>query len=177
MHYRLAHVTGFLPQDVIGNAVFDYFTDDDQSQLRDLLLMTMKTEEKIVSPMLSLKTVKSSSIAVRVVLSSFRNPLTGDFEHTLLDITVMPSDATFTSNPITMDCSHRNPANEDPVSPHTQYSSATSFSNSAALFSGSNDGDDEIQNETNRAMMMSLIGADGGLGGAVEASNISWPFS
>lgn len=171
-------MTGFLPQDVIGNTVFDYFHDDGDchNQLRDLLQMTTKTEEKIVSPLLSLKTTKSTSMAVRVVLSSFKNPLTGDLEHTLLDITVMPSHATYASAPLTMEFSNSEAPNEDPCSPYTQHSSVTSASQSGVMFSGSNDGE-EMQGETNRAMMMSLMGADGGLGEPTDGNNLSWPYS
>lgn len=164
-------MTGFLPQEVIGCPVFEFFAEDDTNQLRELLRMTTKTDEKIVSPILNIQTVNHSPISVRVVLSVFKNPLTSELEHTLLDITAV---ASFTKSTATPSMDAGGPCKVSPApTAHETESIADSSTNSRA---GSYEGEEDLRTEASRAVLMNFLGQDGGLGNQ-DGGNLGWPFS
>lgn len=174
-------MTGYLPQEVIGNKVYEMFKEEDISQLKELIRMTSKTNEKIVSSILRLRTINPQYICVRAVISSFRNPFTSELEHYLLDVTVVSSFTTAAAPPLFMDTDL--PVSDRPgtaasssrmedMRTHT-YTYSTHSPQSDSLVSGS-DGDDELNNEASKAIIMSLLEADGGLGGQLSGQNLSW---
>lgn len=169
--YRVTYVTGLLPQEVIGSPVFELFADDDTNQLRELLRMTTKTDEKIVSPILSIQTINQTPISVRVVLSVFKNPLTSELEHTLLDVTAVASYTKSTGTP-SMDSK---PFNEihSPDKPHE----SDSVCDSSVRSTSSYEVEEDLRAEASRAVMMNFLGHDGGLGDVDTGQNLGWPFT
>lgn len=158
----------------MGNSVFEFFISEDIPQLRELLTMTRKTSEKIVSPVLHMRQVNDEpSICVRVVLSSFKNPFTSELEHTLLDITAVPSArqaASLDLPPPSIPQSLHNA--EDAASKHTSQSGSYSCS----LLSHTSAEDEEATKEASMAIVMSVLEADGGLGGVMDERSLLGPF-
>lgn len=162
-------MTGFLPQDILGSAVFEYFKEDDSSHIRELLKLCSQTNEKLVSSLLKMRTVESGHICVRAVCSSFTNPFTSELEHILLNVTAIPSYTESTpylgSTPAPTD------QPREPTSPCTTRTDDSGQSRSRLM---SGEEEEEISLEASKAIMMSFLEADGGLGGQIENQNLSW---
>lgn len=172
-------MTGFLPQEMIGNKVYEMFKNDCIPQLKDLLKMTTKTNEKIVSSVLEMKTINLQCICVRVVLSSFKNPFTSELEHYLLDVTAVPSYTRASAPPAFMD--HESVPSgtvaSSPVEDRRTHTYSTHSPQSDSLISGSEGDIDDPNNDASQAIIMSILEADGGLGGQLSGQNLSWLVS
>jgi len=173
--FRVTYITGFFPQDLVGSSVFDLFANDDVNRLKDLLHMATRTHEKLFSPVLKIQTTENSSICVRIVISSFTNPFTSELEHIVLDTTAVPSYTKVESSFSTAAfISHMKLPKENSSDVSDGGSIHTDQTHSVSAM----DTDTDINNDTSKAIMMSLLDADGGLGHLDEDSeanpHLSW---
>lgn len=127
--------------------------------------MTTKTNEKLVSSVLGMRTVEFTHICVRVVFSSFTNPLTSELQHILMNVTAVPS---YTPS-------------EVPIIPKiskvgSRDSSVESSSVRADAAPVVSEPDTDLNNDTAKALIMSILGPDGGLGGSVDGASLPWIF-
>lgn len=172
MYFRVTYVTGFLPQEVIGSDVFELFMEDDLAQVRELLAMVSKTKEKLISPVLKIRTVDNCPLFVRIVFSSFINPLTSELEHILLDITAVTTSVQLSSpTPQPASSIIESAARHDDMA--MSHATQACGINSETFLSGS-EPDDDINDEASKAVIMSLLEADGGLGGSVLDEDLAW---
>lgn len=161
-------MTGFLPQEVVGSVVYDFFAEENHSRIQEMLEMCTRSPEKLVSPFLKIRTVENTTFNTRVVISSFHNPFTAELEHILLNVTAVASYINDDSDATPMDSS---PTEGGARNTASSPSTSSAYSDKAMSLS---DGDADDDTEASKAIIMSLLGADGGLGGQVAGDNLSW---
>lgn len=150
--------------------------------MKELIKMAAKTREKIVSSVMSLKTINAQFICVRVVLSSFINPFTSELEHYILDVTAVPSYTPASTPSRYSDSLPSRPetagsSRVEDYRTHTYTHTRSTRSPQSDSFISVSDGEDDLNNEASKAIIMSLLEADGGLGGQLSGQNLSWLVS
>ena len=162
--------------------MYEMFKDEDIPQMKELVKMASKTNEKIVSSVLSLKTINPQFICVRVVLSSFINPFTSELEHFILDVTALPSYTPASTPPRYTGSVSSRPGTAassrvEEHRTHTYTHTRSTRSPQSDSFISISDSEDDLNNEASKTIIMSILEADGGLGGQLSGQNLSWLVS
>jgi aryl hydrocarbon receptor nuclear translocator-like protein 1 len=85
-------VLGFLPQELLGTSMYEYFQHTDISKLADSHKVALQTTEKVTTPVYGFRTKHSGFINVQSEWKSFKNPWTKDVEFLIAKNNVILSD-------------------------------------------------------------------------------------
>lgn len=77
---RATLVLGFLPQELLGTSMYEYFNHKDIAALAESHKVALQSTEKVTTPVYGLKTKFNGFINVQSEWKSFKNPWTKDVE-------------------------------------------------------------------------------------------------
>ncbi|KAL3842167.1 hypothetical protein ACJMK2_020210 [Sinanodonta woodiana] len=83
-------VLGYLPQELIGTSVYEYYHQDDIVRLADIHRKVLNSKEKLETGVYKFKCKKGSFLHLRSVSFSFRNPWTKEVESIISTNYVVP---------------------------------------------------------------------------------------
>ncbi|XP_074659917.1 protein cycle-like [Tubulanus polymorphus] len=86
---RATAILGYLPQELIGTSVYEYYHLDDLTALANTHKQVLKSTESIESPIYRFKTKDKSFIKLRTKAFSFHNPWTKEIESVVATNTVI----------------------------------------------------------------------------------------
>jgi aryl hydrocarbon receptor nuclear translocator-like protein 1 len=89
---RATLVLGFLPQELLGTSMYEYFNHKDIAALAECHKVALQTTEKVTTPIYGLRTKNSGFINVQSEWKSFKNPWTKDVEFLIAKNNVILSD-------------------------------------------------------------------------------------
>lgn len=72
---------GFLPQELIGTSMYEYFHHDDVSTLADCHKGALQTPEKVSTGIYRFKTKTGDFVRLQSDWKSFKNPWTNELEY------------------------------------------------------------------------------------------------
>ncbi|KAL4225581.1 hypothetical protein ACF0H5_016269 [Mactra antiquata] len=85
-------VLGYLPQELIGTSVYEYYHQDDLTRMAEIHRKVLNTKEKVQTGVYRFKAKNGSFLPVRSTSFSFRNPWTKDVEYIVSTNSVVPND-------------------------------------------------------------------------------------
>lgn len=91
---RATLVLGFLPQELLGTSMYEYFNHKDIAALAESHKVALQTTEKVTTPVYGLRTKNNGFINVQSEWKSFKNPWTRDVEFLIAKNNVILSDIT-----------------------------------------------------------------------------------
>lgn len=80
MYNRATLVLGFLPQELLGTSMYEYYQHDDVSQMADAHRKAL-IHGKITTPIYRFKTKDKGFVRLQSEWKSFKNPWTKDVEY------------------------------------------------------------------------------------------------
>jgi aryl hydrocarbon receptor nuclear translocator-like protein 1 len=89
---RATLVLGFLPQELLGTSMYEYFNHKDIAALAECHKVALQSTEKVTTPVYGLRTKSSGFINVQSEWKSFKNPWTKDVEFLIAKNNVILSD-------------------------------------------------------------------------------------
>ncbi|KAG5675638.1 hypothetical protein PVAND_005526 [Polypedilum vanderplanki] len=89
---RATLVLGFLPQELLGTSMYEYFNHRDIAALADSHKVALTTTEKVTTPIYGMRTKDNGFINIQSEWKSFKNPWTRDIEFLIAKNNVIFSD-------------------------------------------------------------------------------------
>lgn len=89
---RATLVLGFLPQELLGTSMYEYFNHKDIAALAESHKVALQSLENVTTPVYGLRTKNSGFINVQSEWKSFKNPWTKDVEFLIAKNNVILSD-------------------------------------------------------------------------------------
>lgn len=89
---RATLVLGFLPQELLGTSMYEYFNHKDIAALAESHKVALQCTEKVTTPVYGLRTKHNGFINVQSEWKSFKNPWTKDVEFLIAKNNVILSD-------------------------------------------------------------------------------------
>ncbi|KAL7052368.1 hypothetical protein ACKWTF_004852 [Chironomus riparius] len=89
---RATLVLGFLPQELLGTSMYEYFNHRDIAALAESHKIALTTSEKVTTPIYGMRTKDNGFINVQSEWKSFKNPWTRDIEFLIAKNNVILSD-------------------------------------------------------------------------------------
>ncbi|XP_052799509.1 protein cycle-like isoform X2 [Mya arenaria] len=83
-------VLGYLPQELIGTSVYEYYHQDDLTRMAEVHRKVLNSKEKVLSGVYRFKAKNGSFLPIRSTSFSFRNPWTKEVEYIVSTNTYMP---------------------------------------------------------------------------------------
>lgn len=83
-------VLGYLPQELLGTSVYEYYHQDDITHLADIHRKVLNCKDKIQTGVYRFKSKRGSFLHVRSTCFSFRNPWTKEIEYIVSTNTIVP---------------------------------------------------------------------------------------
>ncbi|XP_069132362.1 protein cycle-like [Argopecten irradians] len=82
---------GYLPQELLGTSVYEYYHQDDVSEMAETHRKVLKSKEKVETSVYRFKIKDGSFIHLRSRIFSFHNPWTKEVEYIVSTNTIIPS--------------------------------------------------------------------------------------
>ena len=89
---RATLILGFLPQELLGTSMYEYFNHKDISKLAESHKVALQSTEKVTTPVYGLRSKYNGFINVQSEWKSFKNPWTKDVEFMIAKNNVILSD-------------------------------------------------------------------------------------
>lgn len=89
---RSTLVLGFLPQELLGTSIYEYYHPDDIPTLAETHKLSLLRSTVVKTPPYRLSTKSGSFVSLQSEWKSFRNPWTKDVEYLIAKNLVIPSD-------------------------------------------------------------------------------------
>lgn len=96
---RATLVLGFLPQELLGTSMYEYFNHKDIAALAESHKVALQSTEKVTTPVYGLRSKHNGFINVQSEWKSFKNPWTKDVEFLIAKNNVILSDFHGYDNP------------------------------------------------------------------------------
>lgn len=77
---RATLVLGFLPQELLGTSMYEYYQYEDIPALAEAHKLTLQSTEKVVTSVYRFRTKKNDFVCLRSVWKTFKNPWTKEIE-------------------------------------------------------------------------------------------------
>ncbi|XP_046492220.1 basic helix-loop-helix ARNT-like protein 1 isoform X2 [Neodiprion pinetum] len=90
---RVTLVLGFLPQELLGTNIYEYYHRDDISHLAESHKAALQTREKVTTQVYRFRSKEATFVRMQSELKSFRNPWTKDVESLIAKNSAIFSDA------------------------------------------------------------------------------------
>ncbi|XP_064601070.1 protein cycle-like [Liolophura sinensis] len=87
---RVTVILGYLPQELLGSSVYEYYYQDDIIPMADVHRKVLRCKEKVESGVFRFKTRDGSFLHLRSKSFSFHNPWTKEVEYIVCTNTVVP---------------------------------------------------------------------------------------
>lgn len=85
-------VLGYLPQELIGTSVYEYYHQDDLTRMAEIHRKVLDSKEKVQTGVYRFKSKKGSFLPVRSTCFTFRNPWTKEVEYIVSTNSVVPTE-------------------------------------------------------------------------------------
>lgn len=77
---RATLVLGFLPQELLGTSMYEYYQYEDIPALAEAHKSTLQSTEKVVTSIYRFRTKRNDFVCLRSVWKTFKNPWTKEIE-------------------------------------------------------------------------------------------------
>ncbi|XP_055701095.1 protein cycle isoform X2 [Phlebotomus papatasi] len=95
---RATIILGFLPQELLGTSMYEYYHHDDIPSLAESHKSALQISDKITTPIYRLRTKDGGFVRLQSEWKSFRNPWTKDVEYLIAKNSVILSDTKIDDN-------------------------------------------------------------------------------
>ncbi|XP_029639557.1 aryl hydrocarbon receptor nuclear translocator-like protein 1 isoform X1 [Octopus sinensis] len=96
--HRATVILGYLPQELLGTSVYEYYHQDDISHMADIHRKVLQTKDKLETHIFQFKAKDGTFLHLWSKCFSFRNPWTKDVEYIVTTNTVVPMPKVTSSN-------------------------------------------------------------------------------
>lgn len=78
--HRATLVLGFLPQELLGTSMYEYYQYEDIPALAEAHKTTLQSNERVVTSIYRFRTKRNDFVSLRSVWKTFKNPWTKEIE-------------------------------------------------------------------------------------------------
>ncbi|XP_014775904.1 protein cycle isoform X2 [Octopus bimaculoides] len=96
--HRATVILGYLPQELLGTSVYEYYHQDDISHMADIHRKVLQTKDKLETHIFQFKAKDGTFLHLWSKCFSFRNPWTKEVEYIVTTNTVVPMPKVTSSN-------------------------------------------------------------------------------